>query len=114
MANAILFLGWNRPHPGTEEKAYGFLTTEAMQQLKKWEGKYFERVELLGLTPHGGELNGCIILFGRREKLDELRRTDEFEALSMRLGSMLDKYGVVPGVNWEGVQAVMERRQKNL
>ena len=113
MATAVLFIGWDRARTGQEEKAYGFLTGEAMQYLRKQEGKAFERVEVIGLTAHGGDLNGAIILFGERAKLDELRRTDEFEAFSMKMGQLFDRYGTVPGVNWDGIQAVMARRQKN-
>lgn len=112
MATAVLFIGWNRPHPGREDEAYGFLMTEGKAYLDSQQGKYFERVETLGLTAHGGDLNGCVILFGDRVKLDELRRTDEFEAFAMKLGSLFDKLGIVPGVNWEGIQAVMARRRK--
>jgi hypothetical protein len=89
MANAILFISWNQPHLGV-----------------------FERMEIIGLTAHGGDMNGAIILSGERAKLDELRRTDEFEAFSMRMASLFDRYSVVPGLNWDGIQAVMARMQK--
>jgi hypothetical protein len=111
MATAILFIGWNRPLPGREEEAYGFLTKEGLEYLRKQQGSAFERMEMIGLTAHGGDLNGAVILFGEREKLDALRRTDGFEAFSMKMGSLFDRYGVIPGVNWEGMQAVMQRRQ---
>ena len=88
------------------------MTTEGVAFLRKTEGKYFERLELIGLTPHGGDMNGAIILFGDRPKLDEFRRTDEFEAFSTRMGSLFDHYGVVPGLNWDGIQAMMTRRPK--
>jgi hypothetical protein len=112
MANAILFIGWNAPHVGMEEKAYKWLASEGRDALRKFEGKSFERMELLALTAHGGDLNGCIVLFGDRAKLDELRRTDEFEAFAMKMGGMFDRFGVIPGVNWEGIQAVMKRRPR--
>jgi hypothetical protein len=111
MATAVLFIGWNRPYPGQEDKAYGFLTTEGANYLRSQEGKAFERMEMIALTPHGGDMNGCVILFGERAKLDELRRTDGFEAFVMDLGSHFDRLGVVPGLNWEGIQAVMKRRK---
>jgi hypothetical protein len=109
MATAVLFIGWNRAYPGQEEKAYGFLTTEGMQYLRAQEGTAFERLEMIGLTAHGGDLNGAVILFGERAKLDELRRTDQFEAFAMKMGSLFDRFGVIPGVNWDGIQAVMKR-----
>ena len=113
MATAVLFIGWDRPHHGTEDKAYGYLATEGLAYLRKLEGKSFERLEMVGLTPHGGDLNGFVLLFGERPKLDELRRTDEFEAFAMKLGEHFNRIGVIPGVNWEGIQAVMARRAKN-
>jgi hypothetical protein len=112
MATAVLFIGWNRPHVGMEDKAYGYLMTEGQARFRSWQGKYFERLEHVALTAHGGELNGCTIMFGERAKLDELRRTDEFEELIMTMSTMFDRLGVVPGLNWEGIQAAMARRQK--
>jgi hypothetical protein len=110
MATAVLFIGWNRPYPGQTEPAYQFITGEGAQYLRSQEGKAFERMEIIGLTAHGGDLNGCVILFGERAKLDELRRTDQFEAFAMKMGSLFDRFGVIPGVNWDGMQAVMKRR----
>ena len=112
MATAVLFIGWNRPHVGMEEKAFGWLTTEGIPYLRRNEGKAFERIEMVALTAHGGDLNGAVLLFGERAKLDELRRTDEFEAFVMKLSGLFDRVGVVPGLNWEGIQAVMKRRPK--
>jgi hypothetical protein len=110
MATAVLFVGWNRPVPGHEKDAWAFLSGPAMDKVREWEKKgYCERHELFGLTAHGGDLNGAMVLFGERAKLDELRRTDEFEHFSLRLGMLLDGYGVVPGVNEAGIKKVMER-----
>lgn len=110
MATAVLFIGWNRPYPGSEEKAYGYLLGEGLAYLRSIEGSAFERLEVVGLTAHRGDLNGMILLFGERARLDELRRSDEFEAFAMKMGSMFDRFGVIPGVNWEGMQAVVARR----
>ena len=112
MATAILFIGWDRPFVGMEDKAYGWVTSEGLGILRKHEGTAFERMEPFALTPHSGDLNGGIILFGERARLDELRRTDEFEGFVMKLGGMIDGVGVMPGVNWDGIQAVMKRRPK--
>jgi hypothetical protein len=30
----------------------------------------------------------------------------------MKMGSLFDRYSVVPGLNWDGIQAVMARMQK--
>jgi hypothetical protein len=81
-----------------------------MEQLESFQKQgWFESMETVGLTAHGGDLNGFILLKGSREKLDALRRTDEFERFSMDLGGRLDRYGVVPGVTLEGMKQVMNR-----
>ena len=110
MASACLFIGWNRPFPGQHKEAYGFLVGEARPLLDKWlKQGWFEARRLYGLTAHMGDLNGCIILEGDRAKLDELRRTDEFERFSIGMATRFDGYGVVPGVTEEGMAAVQQR-----
>ena len=109
MADAILLIGWSRPQAGQEDKAMNYVTNEGLKYLRGLEGKYFERFEMFGLTAHGGDLNMAIILHGQRAKLDELRRTDEFEAFSFKLGSLVNDLRVVPGLSWEGIQKVMTR-----
>src|SRR5688572_11958214 len=111
MSSAVLFIGWNRAHVGLEAKAYAYLMGEGMAYLRSLRGTYVDSLEMVGLTAHRSDLNGFILLFGARIKLDELRRTDEFEAFTMALSMHFDRLGVVPGVTWEGIQAVMERRK---
>ena len=110
MATACLFIGWNRPYPGQHKEAFQFLMGNGREMLDKWkkEGR-FESSRNFGLTAHGGDLNGFIVIEGNRDKLDELRRTDEFEKFSMQMGMMFDRFGVVPGVTQEGIEAVMKR-----
>lgn len=113
MATAVLFVGWNHPRAGVDaRKAFGHVMTEGVSYLRKLEGKAFERLETVGLTAHGGSINGFLLLYGERAKLDELRRTDDFEAFVMRLDELFDGLAVVPGVNGEGIKAVMERWAK--
>ncbi len=110
MATAVLFIGWDRPRPGREGEAFKFLMGEGQETLAKFQKQgFFERTERIALTPHGGSTNGMVLLFGERAKLDELRRTDEFERLSMQLMMLFDGYGVVPGLNGEGLDKAMAR-----
>jgi hypothetical protein len=112
MATALLFVGWNRPVAGKESEAYRYLMGEGTEALAKFQKQgYFERTERVFLTPHCGQTNGMVLLFGERAKLDELRRTDEFERFSMQLMSLFDGYGVVPGLNSEGIDKAMSRNR---
>jgi hypothetical protein len=110
MSNACLFIGYDRPVPGREAEAFKALKEEALPQIEVFakEG-WFESYDVIGLTPHCSNLNGFILLRGERAKLDELRRTDAFERFSMRMGRLLQGYGVVPGVTLEGLKKVHER-----
>lgn len=110
MAMACLLIGWNRPVPGREREAYALLTGETLEHVEQWKrAGWFEDFDVIGLTPHCGDLNGVVLLKGERAKLDELRRTDDFERFSMRLGRLLTGYGVIPGVTLEGLKKVRER-----
>lgn len=109
MASACLFIGWDRPRAGRDREAVGQLP-EVLAQLEKYrEAGWFERCDVIGLTPHCGGLNSFILLQGERAKLDELRRTDGFERFSMQLGQWFEGYGVIPGVTTEGLQKALQR-----
>jgi len=110
MATAVLFIGWDRPVAGKETEAWKYMMNEGQETLAKFQKQgFFERLERIALAPHSGTTNGMILLFGERAKLDELRRTDEFERFSMQLMMMLEGYGVVPGLNAEGLDKAMGR-----
>lgn len=110
MATAVLFIGWDRPATAIPQDAWKYLTEQAIPALDGFQREgFFESKELVALTAHGGDLNGFILLFGEREKLDALRRTDAFEAFSMGMGMHFHRYGVVPGLNSAGIAKVMER-----
>ena len=110
LATAVLFIGWDRPIVGREQEAWKYLMGEGIETLQKFEKQgFFERLERIALTPHCGSTNGMLLLFGERTKLDELRRADEFEKLSLRLMTLFTGYGVVPGLNGEGLDRAMAR-----
>jgi hypothetical protein len=112
MATAVLYIGWNRPVAGKENEAWKYFMEEGQGTLAKFQKQgFFERMERIALTPHSGTVNGFLLLFGERAKLDELRRTDEFERFSVRLMMLFDGYGVVPGLNGEGLDKAMARNK---
>ena len=112
MATAVLFLGWNRPTAGREGEAFKFLMGEGKDILAKFQKQgFFERSDQIALTPHLGTVNGMLLLHGERAKLDELRRTDEFEHFSLKLMTLFDGYGVVPGLGNEGLERAMSRNK---
>lgn len=109
MANACLFIGFNRPPPGREAQAFQALDA-SLETLERFKAEgWFESYDVIGLTPHCSSLNNFLLLKGERARLDELRRSDAFERLSVGLARLLDGYGVVPGVTLEGIRAVQKR-----
>jgi hypothetical protein len=114
MANekAVLFIGSNLPLPGREQEAMKLWSeTGAWLDAQSKKG-FFDRWDGFWLTAHGGDLNGAYVCYGDRAKMDEWRRTDEFEAWVFKASSCIGGLGVVPGVNYSAAQETMARRQK--
>jgi hypothetical protein len=114
MADSILFLGWGNPVRGRERKAQDVFqeSVEYWGRLQS-EGQ-IESVEVVLLSPHGGDLNGFAILRGEGEKLDAVRRSDEFMLLITRANLIVDSLGVVPGVTGNELAAQLERGRAQL
>ena len=62
-----------------------------------------EGFDVVLLAPHGGDLNGFVIVHGERQKLAEIRFSDEFERLLARASAIVDAPGVVPAYTGEAL-----------
>jgi hypothetical protein len=114
MANAVLVVGWNQPKAGREGAALE-LFTQALGVYAKWEkdGK-IESYEPVLVDPHGGDLNGFIVVRGDRAKLDALRSSEEMLDLNARSMHLVEGFGVVTGWVGEGLQKQLGRWQKHI
>jgi len=97
MANGVLFIGWGPVTPGREKQA-----VEVFGQVTQ----YYERLrrdgEITGfqpvfLEPHGGDLNGFILIQGDQNKLSQLRLNPEFLHNITRAQLVVQNVGVVTG-----------------
>jgi hypothetical protein len=116
MANekAVLFIGANRPYQGKENDAMKlWMETGGWLDAQQKAG-WFARWDGFWLTPHSGDINAAFTCYGDRAKLDEWRRTDEFEAWVFRANACMDGLGVVPGVHVSAARETMERRNRAL
>jgi hypothetical protein len=105
MANDVVFIGWNRPIVGRENAAAElFGQSMAFYEAQKRAG-HLDSYETTLLDPHGGELNGFILLRGTRAKLDALVASDEFQAIMVKASVFLADVGVVNGLTGEAVPA---------
>lgn len=114
MADSILFVGWGTPVRGRERKAQ-----EVFQESVEYWGRLqsegqIESLQVALLNPHGGDLNGFAILQGEAEKLDEVRRSDEFARLLTRANLIVDSLGAVSGVTGAELGAQLERGMAQL
>jgi hypothetical protein len=96
MADAAIFIGWGDVIPGREQKALEVFG-EALQYYGRLQQEgQIESFEPVFIGPHGGDLNGFILMKGDRRKLAGVRFSDEFERLSARAALVLSRFGIVP------------------
>ena len=95
MADAGLFIGWGQVVRGRESEAVeAFNATMEYFGGLQAEGE-IESVEPVFLEVHGGDLDGFFFVRGDAEKLSALRVDEEFEAIILRAGLVVDNVGVV-------------------
>ena len=112
MANAVLFIGWNRPIPGREQQAMGSFQKGGEYWAKlQSEGK-IESFEPVLLAAHGGDLNGFVLIKGDAEKLAALRQEDTFIEISTEAGYCLEGFGIISGLCGEGIADAFSRYSK--
>jgi len=112
MANAVIFLGWNRPTVGREQQAMQLFqkSLEFYGKLMK-EGR-IESFEPVILSAHGGDLNGFILIRGNAKKLSEIKREETFIDLVIEGEYCVDGFGHVDGYIGDGLNDVMSRWAK--
>lgn len=107
MANEALFIGWGEVVRGRERKAVEVFN-EGMQYYGQLEqdGK-IESFDAYVLGRHGGDLVGFILVHGRAEQLDELRRSPEFERQRIRAAMIVERLGIVDAYRGEALGRLM-------
>ena len=95
MADAGLFVGFGDPVRGREGQAL-----EVFNETMGYYGRLQEEGEIEGfepvfLEPHGGDLNGFILIRGDAEKLAALRVSEEFAQFAIRASLVVNGFGVV-------------------
>jgi len=111
---AVLFVGSNRPIVGRENEALKFWGEMGTWIEAQQKAGWFTRYDGMWLTPHGGDLNSAFFFYGERAKLDEWRRTDDFESFVFRITNLLSDVRVIPGVTFAASAETIARRVKAL
>ena len=112
MADRVLFIGWNRPVVGREQQAQK-LFMKAMEFYAKLlaEGR-IEGFDTVLLNPHGGDLNGLVILKGTAAKLAEVQRDESFINMQAEGNYCLEGLGVIFGLTGNAIGDFMVRWSK--
>jgi hypothetical protein len=112
MADEALFLGWGEIVSGRERQAVEVFneTVQYYGQLQQ-EG-HIEGFDAWFLSPHGGDLNGFILLRGERERLDEIERSPEFERLQTRAGMIAERTGTLHAYTGDALARLMGQFQE--
>jgi hypothetical protein len=113
MAKGALFIGWGQPIPGREQKALQ-LFEEALQVYARLQQQgEIESFEPIALEPHGGDLDGFILIRGDADSLARLRISADFVSLTTRAQLLLTNVGVVGAWYGEELQQVFAQYAKH-
>jgi hypothetical protein len=106
MAMGALFLGWGPVVRGREQKSLEVFQ-EALQYYSRLQQQgEIQSFEAVALEPHGGDLDGFLLIKGDPDKLARLRGSDEFIALTTRAQQVVDNVGIVGAFVGEGLQSL--------
>jgi hypothetical protein len=109
MAGEALFIGWGPVARGREKQALALFEESMAYYTKLQDEGHIERFDVFLLSPHGGDLDGFILLHGERAKMARVRFSDEFERLIARASAILDSIGVVPAYGGDALAEQMGR-----
>ena len=107
MADFGLFIGFGSAARGRERQAIKVFNEAGEYYSRLQQQGEIEGFEPVFLEPHGGDLNGFILIRGDAEKLSALRVSDEFTQLSIRALLVVNSFGVVAADMGERLQSQM-------
>src|SRR5450759_2190139 len=106
MADSAIFIGWGEGVAGREQSSLTLFNEVLAYYTGLQKRGEIESFEAVLLEPHGGDLDGFMLIRGEAEKLDRVRRSEEFLGYNARAGLALHNLGVVRG--WIGAGVVAQ------
>lgn len=107
MSYNTLFVGWDRPIPGREKNAIESFQSFIAYLTKQQAAGLIENFEPIMLSVHGGDLNGFVIIRGEAEKLDQMRRDEQFGEELTRANFNVSRVGAVAGYRGQALQTFL-------
>jgi len=113
MADRVLFIGWETPVRGREERGLEvFNESIGLYGRMQQEGR-IEKFNVVLLDP-AGDLNGYIELHGSAEQLSAARESADFRRTLIDAGLIVDGLRVIDGFTNEGVAREMALYQESI
>lgn len=108
MSKGSLFVGWGAIIPGREKKASEVLGN-ALQYLQGIKSKgVIDDFDVVLLEPHGGELEGFVIVNGEKDSIAKLRVDEEFLRVIIGVQLVHNKVGIVGAYRGKEMQSIMK------
>jgi hypothetical protein len=107
MSDHVLFVGWNQAARGREQDAVAAFGAAVQYYGSLVERGDIESFEPFFLRPHGGDLNGFMLLRGERAKLDALQEDEEFLRVMATAMRAVDGIGFINGVTGDALAQQM-------
>ena len=104
MTKAALFIGYGPTISGREQKALQVFGEAIEHYTGLQQQGEIDSFEAFILEPHGGELNGFLLVRGDLAKLNTIRYSEEFVRLNARASLVVQNLGVVTAFVGEELQ----------
>jgi hypothetical protein len=103
-----LFIGWNRTRTGRENVAdSAYQDHYDFWEKQKKAGKITSH-DWVVLTPHGGDINGFVLIRGEKEAIDELAWDKEFLEIIARGELSAEGVAVLPAIVGDAARRQIE------
>jgi len=105
---------WGQVVRGREDRALDVFneTIELYGQMQS-DGR-IESFDLALLDPHGGELQGYVLLRGSEDQIDAVRRDEHLERVMIKASLVVDDLGLIRAQVGEGLARSMAIYQEQL
>jgi hypothetical protein len=107
MADQTLFIGWGQTVRGREGHALEVFGEATGMYGRMQEQGRIESFEVVLLVPHGGDLEGFMLLRGTQDQLNAIKADDEFRRNMVDASLVVDGLGMVDGYVNQGVEREM-------
>ncbi len=110
-ANAAMFVGWGPLIPGRERQAIEFFGEVTSFYTRLQQEGAIESFEPVILGPHGGDLDGFILIRGTLEQLLQVRMNETAQEFERRSEMLVTNFGIVEAYIGEGLSKVIAGRR---